>query len=33
VEYSIDFGGDPQDVIITCSGKADIDGIKRRCAR
>jgi hypothetical protein len=32
VEYSIDFG-DPEDVTITCSGKADIDRIKRRCAR
>jgi hypothetical protein len=29
VEYSIEFGGDPQDVTITCSGRADIDGIKR----
>jgi hypothetical protein len=29
VEYSIEFGGDPQDVTITMSGCADIDGFRR----
>jgi hypothetical protein len=29
VEYSIEFGGDPQDVTITMSGTADIDCFRR----
>lgn len=29
MEFAIDFGGDPQDVTITTSGKASLDGFKR----
>jgi hypothetical protein len=29
VEFRIDFGGDPQDVTITTSGRADLEGFER----
>lgn len=29
MEFTIEFGGDPQDVTITMSGRADVDGYRR----
>jgi hypothetical protein len=29
VDFAIEFGGDPQDVTITMSGRADVDGYRR----